>query len=68
MLCLLLSLLLASDEGKGELGVWGSREALSGDDVAGRVGRITVEGAVGACVEVRGGSSGCAMRVRNLYG
>ena len=30
----------------------GSREAVYGDDVAGRVGRITVEGAVGACVEV----------------
>ena len=30
----------------------GSREAVYGDDVAGRVGRITVEEAVGVCVEV----------------
>ena len=30
----------------------GSREAVYGDDVAGTVGRITVEGAMGVCVEV----------------
>ena len=49
----------------------GSRDAVYGDDVAGRVGRITVEGAEGACVEVvRVCTSGCVMmmRVRNLYG